>query len=91
MLLKDGTPILYVERGGKGIVRLVELEGDHLAQRMRGRRPMANATDLAYLWAAWSVDATVVTLDEGMRAHHGVVCDVTSPEHALRRPGRDGR
>lgn len=63
---------------------------DHLAQRMRGRRPMSNATDLAYLWAAWSVDATVVTLDEGMRGHHGVVCDVTAPEHALRGPRRSG-
>ena len=32
-----------------------------LAKRMRGRRPFANATDLVYLWAAWSVGATVVT------------------------------
>jgi ATP-dependent Lhr-like helicase len=30
VLTKDGNPILYVERGGKGIVRLVELEGDAL-------------------------------------------------------------
>ena len=35
-----------------------------------------------------AVDATVITLDEGMRAHHGVVCDVTAPGHALRGPGR---
>jgi ATP-dependent Lhr-like helicase len=31
VLLRDGGPILYVERGGKGIVRLVELEGEALA------------------------------------------------------------
>ena len=30
VLLKDGNPIIYVERGGKGIVRLVELEGEDL-------------------------------------------------------------
>ena len=30
VLLRDGNPILYVERGGKGLVRLVELEGDEL-------------------------------------------------------------
>lgn len=54
---------------------------DLLTKRMRGRRPFANATDLAYLWAAWSVDAAVVTLDQGMLAYHGVVCDVTRPQH----------
>ena len=32
VLLLDGNPILYVERGGKGIVRLVELEGEALAE-----------------------------------------------------------
>ena len=52
-----------------------------LTRRMRGRRPFANATDLAYLWAASSVDATVVTLDEGLLRYHGVVCDVTRPGH----------
>jgi ATP-dependent Lhr-like helicase len=31
VLLRDGNPVLYVERGGKGIVRLVELEGEELA------------------------------------------------------------
>jgi hypothetical protein len=61
---------------------------EHLALRMRGRRPMANATDLVYLWAGWSVGAAVVTLDEGVRGHHGLVCDVTAPEHALRGPAR---
>ena len=32
MLLRDGNPIVYVERGGKGIVRLVELEGEALVE-----------------------------------------------------------
>ena len=32
MLLRDGEPLLYVERGGKGILRLVELEGEELAE-----------------------------------------------------------
>ena len=54
---------------------------DHLRRRMRGRRPFANATDLAYLWAAHEVGATVITLDQGMLAYHGVVCDVTRPQH----------
>jgi len=53
----------------------------HLEKRMHGRRPFANATDLVYLWAAWSTSATVVTLDEGMRGYHGIVCDVTAPQH----------
>ncbi len=30
VLLRDGNPIVYVERGGKGIVRLIELEGEEL-------------------------------------------------------------
>ena len=30
VLLRDGNPVVYVERGGKGIVRLVELEGEEL-------------------------------------------------------------
>ncbi|WP_437598265.1 PIN domain-containing protein [Sorangium sp. So ce590] len=53
-----------------------------LTKRMRGRRPFANATDLVYLWAAHRTDATVVTLDEGLLKYHGVVCDVTRPQHA---------
>jgi predicted nucleic acid-binding protein len=63
--------------------RLETLTGflDILGKRMRGRRPFANATDLAYLWAAHEVGATVVTLDQGMLAYHGVVCDVTRPQH----------
>jgi predicted nucleic acid-binding protein len=52
-----------------------------LTKRMRGRRPFANATDLVYLWVASRMSATVVTLDQGMLAYHGVVCDVTRPQH----------
>jgi ATP-dependent Lhr-like helicase len=32
VLMLDGSPITYVERGGKGIVRLVELEGEALVE-----------------------------------------------------------
>ena len=32
VLLRDGNPIVYVERGGKGIVRLVELDGESLVE-----------------------------------------------------------
>ena len=28
--MRDGNPLIYVERGGKAIVRLVELEGEEL-------------------------------------------------------------
>jgi ATP-dependent Lhr-like helicase len=31
VLLRDGEPILYVERGGKGILRLTRIEGEELA------------------------------------------------------------
>ena len=55
---------------------------DLLMKRMRGRRPFANATDLVYFWAASRVEATVVTLDRGLLGYHGVVCDVTRPQHA---------
>jgi len=30
VLLRDGAPVLYVERGGKGIVRIVELDAEEL-------------------------------------------------------------
>jgi ATP-dependent Lhr-like helicase len=32
--LRDGEPLLYVERGGKGIQRLAPLEGDELAEAL---------------------------------------------------------
>jgi ATP-dependent Lhr-like helicase len=31
VLLRDGAPVLYVERGGRGLLRLVELNDDELA------------------------------------------------------------
>jgi ATP-dependent Lhr-like helicase len=31
VLTRDGSPVIYVERGGRGIVRLVELDGEELA------------------------------------------------------------
>jgi ATP-dependent Lhr-like helicase len=31
VLTRDGSPVIYVERGGRGIVRLVELSGQELA------------------------------------------------------------
>jgi ATP-dependent Lhr-like helicase len=31
VLLRDGAPVLYVERGGRGILRLAELDGEDLA------------------------------------------------------------
>lgn len=76
----DGLAIELVAPAGQG-----ELTAflDHLTLRMRGRRPFANATDLVYLWAAWSVGGTVVTLDEGLLKHHQLVCDVTRPQHLL--------
>jgi len=73
-----GLAIELVTPGG---VEDLEAFLGHLARRMRGRRPFANATDLVYLWAGWSVGATVVTLDQGMLGYHGVVCDVTRPQH----------
>ena len=32
VLLRDGEPLLYVERGGRGVLRLAELEGEELAE-----------------------------------------------------------
>ncbi|HEX7058247.1 MAG TPA: DEAD/DEAH box helicase [Solirubrobacterales bacterium] len=32
LLLRDGEPLIYVERGGRGILRLVELDGAALAE-----------------------------------------------------------
>ncbi len=74
----DGLPIELIAPDG---VEAIKAFLDVLTRRMRGRRPFANATDLVYLWAAWSADATAVTLDRGMLAYHGVVCDVTRPQH----------
>jgi ATP-dependent Lhr-like helicase len=35
VLLRDGEPVVYVERGGRSILRLAELDPDELAQAMR--------------------------------------------------------
>jgi hypothetical protein len=48
---------------------------------MHGQAPLPNATDLVYLWVAWSEGATLVTLDRGLLKCHGIVCDVTRPYH----------
>jgi ATP-dependent helicase Lhr and Lhr-like helicase len=34
LLLRDGEPVVYVERGGRGILRLAELDGAALAEAM---------------------------------------------------------
>ena len=42
VLLRDGEPLLFVERGGRGILRLRELEGEALAEavgELGARRP----------------------------------------------------
>ncbi len=54
---------------------------DAVEKGARGKRISANATDLAYLWVAWREDAALVTLDGGLLKYHGVVCDVTRPQH----------
>ena len=49
LLLRDGEPVVYVERGGRGILRLRELERAELGEAMRRprrrgrRRPPAEA------------------------------------------------
>ncbi len=35
VLLRDGAPVLYLERGGRSVVRLVELDDEELATAMR--------------------------------------------------------
>jgi ATP-dependent Lhr-like helicase len=35
LLLRDGAPILYVERGGRGLLRLAPLDGEELAAAVR--------------------------------------------------------
>jgi predicted nucleic acid-binding protein len=86
--LRRGVPLGEQALGGLPIALTAPADTEaitaflaHLTKRMRGRRPSANGTDLVYLWAAWSLDATVVTLDEGLLKYHGVVCDVTRPQH----------
>lgn len=52
-----------------------------LSGRMHGQAPLPNATDLTYLWVAWSEGATLITLDRGLLKCHGLLCDVTRPYH----------
>jgi ATP-dependent Lhr-like helicase len=33
-VLRDGEPLLYVERGGRGILRLAPLEGEELGEAL---------------------------------------------------------
>jgi ATP-dependent Lhr-like helicase len=49
VLLRDGAPVLYVERGGKGVVRLVELNADELAAAVRALADSVAAGRLAKL------------------------------------------
>jgi len=35
LLLRDGEPIVFVERGGRGLLRLQQIEGEELEQAMR--------------------------------------------------------
>ena len=49
VLLRDGNPILYVERGGKGIVRLVELEGEELGRAIGELADAARAATIPKL------------------------------------------
>jgi predicted nucleic acid-binding protein len=52
-----------------------------LAERSRRAAPLVNATDLVYLWLAWRVSATLVTLDRGLLRYHGALSDVARPYH----------
>ena len=46
LLLRDGEPIVFVERGGRGILRLAELDGAELAAAMRA---LADAVTAGHL------------------------------------------
>ncbi|MQA73078.1 MAG: DEAD/DEAH box helicase [Solirubrobacterales bacterium] len=48
-LLRDGNPIVYVERGGKGIVRLVELDGEALVEAISELAAAARAGTIGKL------------------------------------------
>jgi len=82
--LLEGLPVELVP-----MTRLEEIDQffEELGRRTRGKAPFANATDLVYLWAAWQVRATLITLDGGLLKYHGMVCDVTRPQDAYFRAG----
>ena len=49
VLMRDGAPVLYVERGGRGVVRLVELDADQLAAAVRALADSVAASRLPKL------------------------------------------
>jgi ATP-dependent helicase Lhr and Lhr-like helicase len=49
VLLRDGEPLVYVERGGRSILRLVELDDDDLAAAMRALAEAVSAGRLPKL------------------------------------------
>jgi ATP-dependent helicase Lhr and Lhr-like helicase len=49
VLMRDGEPIVYIERGGRGLLRLTELEGTALAEAMRVLADAASAKRLPKL------------------------------------------
>ena len=50
VLLRDGEPLLYVERGGRGILRLVELDGDGARRRRCGPWPRPSPPAACRSW-----------------------------------------
>jgi ATP-dependent Lhr-like helicase len=49
LLLRDGEPVVFVERGGRGLLRLRRLEGDELGAAMRALAGAVSAGQLAKL------------------------------------------
>jgi ATP-dependent Lhr-like helicase len=49
LLLRDGEPVVFVERGGRGLLRLMRLEGDDLAGAMRALADQVSAGNLPKL------------------------------------------
>ncbi|HEX2392265.1 MAG TPA: DEAD/DEAH box helicase [Solirubrobacterales bacterium] len=49
LLLRDGEPLVFVERGGRGILRLAPLEGESLEQAMRALADAVSAGRLPKL------------------------------------------
>ena len=48
-MLRDGEPLLYVERGGKGILRLQKLDEDELAEALAALASAAQAGQIEKL------------------------------------------
>ena len=49
LLLRDGEPVVFVERGGRGLLRLRKLEGDELGEAMRALADAVSAGQLPKL------------------------------------------